>query len=140
MVNEKTVSNTTLPARPRLRLSLRAILTIVTLPTVVSAAALVHLPRYYTATRNIDDTVRALDRQVTQQGTKELERLRSDARATVEALRTIMFQRAVTSTDETKRKFLFLAHLQWHNSLDWVSFGFPNGNFFRAHKTADSGI
>ena len=134
------MSNITSPARPRLRLSPRAILTIVTLLTVVSTAALVHLPWYYTATRNIDDTVRALERQISQQVTKELERLLSGARATVEALRTIMFQRVVASTDEAKREFLFLAHLQSHDSLDWVSFGFPNGNFFGAHKTADSGI
>jgi adenylate cyclase len=124
----------------RLSLSLRAILAGVTLVTVLSTAAIVHLSWYYTATHNIDDTVQSLDRQISQHVTNELERLLLNAQATAEALRTIMFQRVVASTDKAKREFLFLAHLQSHNSLAWVSFGFPNGDFFGAHKKSDGGV
>ncbi|MEM7407195.1 MAG: adenylate/guanylate cyclase domain-containing protein [Pseudomonadota bacterium] len=115
-------------------------LTVATLLTVLVTAALVYVPWHYTATRNIDDTVQALDRQISQQVTTEIEQLLGDARATVEALRTVLFQRVVSATDAAKREFLFLAHLQSQDSVAWVSFGFPNGDFFGAHKPPDGGV
>lgn len=115
-------------------------LTVATLLTVLLTAALVYVPWHYTATRNIDDTVQALDRQIAQQVTTEIEQLLGDARATVEALRTVLFQRVVSATDAAKREFLFLAHLQSQDSVAWVSFGFPNGDFFGAHKPPEGGV
>ena len=52
----------------------------------------------------------------------------------------MLFRRVIRTTDAAKREFLFLAHLQSHESLSWVSFGFPNGDLFAARKTADGAV
>src|SRR5260370_35722113 len=39
-----------------------------------------------------------------------------------------------------KREFLFLSLLRSQPSLSWISLGFPNGNFFGAHKVSDDEI
>lgn len=120
--------------------SLRLILGLVTLVTVLTTAGLIHIPWQYTATRNVEDTIRALDRQISAQVTHEINTLFTNARSTVEAVRTVLFQRVIRTTDAAKREFLFLAHLQSHESLSWVSFGFPNGDLFAARKTADGAV
>lgn len=124
----------------RLQVGLGTLLATVTLLTVLVTAALVYVPWYLTATRNISDTVRELDRQISSQVASEIERLFSSAQSSVQALRTVLFQRVISSTDAAKREFLFLAHLESDPSLTWVSFGFPNGDFFGAYKPRDGGV
>ena len=123
------MSDTAVTRTRRLQVGLRTLLGTVTLLTVLVTAALVYVPWYLTATRNIGDTVRALDRQISAQVASEIERLFSSAQGSVQALRTVLFQRVISSTDAAKREFLFLAHLESDPSLTWVSFGFPNGDF-----------
>ena len=100
-----------------MQLGLGTLLSTVTLLTVLITAALVYLPRYLTATRNISDTVCELDRQISSQVASEIERLFLSAQGSVQALRTVLFQRVISSTDAAKREFLFLAHLESDPSL-----------------------
>src|SRR5262249_8865516 len=54
-----------------------------------------------------------------------------------QSLYSILKQGAISATDEAKREFVFLSLLQSQPSVSWVSFGFPNGNFFGAQKEGD---
>jgi adenylate cyclase len=62
------------------------------------------------------------------------------ARATLGALHTVLAERVIEATDPAKREFLFLAHLQAHRHLTWVSVGFEDGVLFGARRAPDGEI
>lgn len=116
------------------RPSLKLMLALLVLLTVLGTATLVHLPWFFTARASIGDTVTALNAQIVDRTTHELQANLANAEAALDALRTILFQRVISVDDVAKREFLFLAYLQSHPSISWVKFGWPDGNFFGAHK------
>ena len=131
------------PAQPPsggLRLGLKSVLTLLVLATVLGTATVVHLPWFFTARASVNDTVSALNAQIVERTTNRLNNNLADAEAALAALRTILFQRVLAMSDVARREFLFLAYLQSHPSMSWVSFGWPNGDFFGAHKVEDDYI
>ena len=46
-------------------------------------------------------------------------------------------QNVLGAREADKREFVFLSQLQSQPSISWVAFGFPNGDFFAAHKLGD---
>ena len=122
------------------RFSLRTIVSALVLVTVAGTAWMVHLPWHYTSMRNVHDTVEALNLQIVDRVTGEVRGNLETAVAALLALRTTLFQRVVAVDDPAKREFLFLAYLQSHPSISWVSFSWPNGDFFGAHKVSDDDV
>ncbi len=121
-------------------LSLRLILALTTLVTVIATAAVVHISWFLTARAGIDQAVQELDREIVARVTREIGEQFSNASANLRALHTILFQRVISSTDAAKREFLFLAHLQSHPNLSWVSVGFPDGTLFGARQGEDGSV
>jgi adenylate cyclase len=131
------------PARgapPRRRLGVRLVLTALVVVVALLTAALVHSTWSVTANRNVRDVVGQLNRQIVSAIGEELTGVLANASAVQEALRTIFFQNVISTTDEAKREFTFLALLQSQPSLSWISFGWPDGHFFGAQKVDDRQI
>jgi len=125
--------------RPK-RLGLRLALAILVSSTVALTALLIHLSWSYTARQNVTDVVTQLNRQIVESIHHEVRGVLDDAWSMQEAVRSIFFQGTISTTDESKREFLFLSLLRSQPSLSWISLGFPNGDFFGAHKVSDDEI
>ena len=119
---------------PGFGLGLKTVLALLVLLTVLGTAAVVHVPWYYTSRASVRDTVAALNEQIVERTSNEVRKILADADGALGALRTMLFQRVVSMDDAARREFLFLAHLQAHPSMSWVTFGWPSGDFFGAHK------
>jgi adenylate cyclase len=127
--------------RPRQkRLGLRVALALLVSTTVALTALLIHLSWSYTARQNVADVVTQLNRQIVDSIHHEVRGVLDDAWSMQEAVRSIFFQGTIRTSDESKREFLFLSLLRSQPSLSWISLGFPDGNFFGAHKVSDDEI
>lgn len=62
------------------------------------------------------------------------------AEAAWAAVRTIFIQNVVETRQADKREFVFLSQLQSQPNISWITFGWPDGNFFAAHRLGDSGL
>ena len=122
------------------RLGIRFVLTTLVVVIGILTAVLVHATWSVTANRNVRDVVGQLNRQIVSAIGEELTGVLASASAVQEALRTIFFQNVISTTDEAKREFTFLALLQSQPSLSWISFGWPDGHFFGAQKVDDRHI
>jgi adenylate cyclase len=122
------------------RPSLGAVLTATLLVAVLATAAFVHFSWSAIARGNVRDLVDQLNDRIAASIRQEVGDVIADAGAAQEALRTIFFQNVIKTNDEAKREFVFLALLQSQPSLSWISFGWPDGNFFGAQKVGDDRI
>ncbi|MFO1058214.1 MAG: adenylate/guanylate cyclase domain-containing protein [Dongiaceae bacterium] len=127
------------PARRR-RFGLRLALTLLVVLSVALTAALIHVTWSWTARRNVADVASQLNAQIVDSVRHELRATLDGAWSVQQSLLSIMTQEAIKPTDEAKREFVFLALLQSQPSVSWVSFGFPDGNFFGAQKEGDDRI
>lgn len=62
------------------------------------------------------------------------------AEAAWAAVRTIFIQNVIETRQADKREFVFLSQLQSQPNISWITFGWPDGNFFAAHRLGDSGL
>jgi len=62
------------------------------------------------------------------------------AEAAWAAVRTIFVQSVIETRQADKREFVFLSQLQAQPNISWITFGWPNGNFFASHRLGDSGL
>ena len=90
---------------------------------VLSTAGLVHLVWQRTASRNIDKVVASLDAQSASAVRTDLTTTLSVAEATVETVRSILFQGVISAGDEVKREYLFLSLLRSQPAIGWIGFG-----------------
>jgi adenylate cyclase len=128
------------PRPARRRLGLRLALTALVVLSVALTAALIHVTWSWTARRNVADVASQLNAQIVDSVRHELRATLDGAWSVQQSLYSILKQGAIKPTDEAKREFVFLALLESQPSVSWVSFGFPNGNFFGAQKEGDDRI
>ena len=62
------------------------------------------------------------------------------AEAAWAAVRTIFIQDVIQTRQADKREFVFLSQIQAQPNISWITFGWPDGNFFAAHRLGDSGL
>ncbi|WP_425082327.1 adenylate/guanylate cyclase domain-containing protein [Ruegeria arenilitoris] len=62
------------------------------------------------------------------------------AEAAWAAVRTIFVQNVIQTQQADKREFVFLSQLQAQPNISWITFGWPDGDFFAAHRLGDSGL
>lgn len=122
------------------RPSLGGVLTATLLVAVLLTAGFIHFSWSTIARGNVRDLVDQLNDRIAASIKQEVGDVIADAGAAQEALRTIFFQNVIKTGDEAKREFVFLALLQSQPNLSWISFGWPDGNFFGAQKLGDDKI
>jgi adenylate cyclase len=120
-----------------MRIGIRLAISSLVLASIIVSAIGVHLLWWRTAEANSRTLAATIDEQIVSAVRKELNTITTQATAAHTAIRTLFVQNVLGAREADKREFVFLSQLQSQPSISWVAFGFPNGDFFAAHKLGD---
>ncbi len=120
-----------------MRIGIRLAISSLVLASILVSAIGVHLLWWRTAEANSRELAATIDEQIVSAVRKELNTITTQATAAHTAIRTLFVQNVLGAREADKREFVFLSQLQSQPSISWVAFGFPNGDFFAAHKLGD---
>src|SRR6516165_1562888 len=123
-----------------MQIGIRLAVTGLVLASIVISAIGVHLLWWRTAERNSHALAATINEQIVSAVGKELETITTQAGAAHTAIRTLFVQNVLGTREADKREFVFLSQLQSQPAISWVAFGWPNGDFFAAHKLGDLGL
>src|SRR6266481_1024672 len=123
-----------------MRIGIRLTITSLVLASILVSAIGVHILWWRTAEANSHALADTINRQIVATVEKELTTITSEARAAHTAIRTLFVQHVLDTREADKREFVFLSQLQSQQDISWVAFGWPNGEFFAAHKLGDLGL
>ena len=119
------------------RIGVRLALTALVLGAIAISTAAVYGLWWQTATADSRQLVQAINRQIVSAVQKELDQNIAAAEGAYGAVRTIFLQNVIETRQADKREFVFLSQLQAQPLISWVVFGWPNGDFFAAHKLGE---
>ncbi len=120
-----------------MKIGIRLTISSLVLASIVVSASIVHTLWWRVADANSRALAATINQQIVAAVEKELDSLVVEARAAHAAIRTLFLQNVLETREADKREFVFLAQLQAHPALSWISFGWPDGSFFAAHKLGD---
>jgi adenylate cyclase len=120
-----------------MRIGIRLAISSLVLASILISAIGVHLLWWRTAEANSRELAATIDEQIVSAVRKELNTITTQATAAHTAISTLFVQNVLGAREADKREFVFLSQLQSQPSISWVAFGFPNGDFFAAHKLGD---
>src|SRR3954454_20979792 len=121
-----------------MRIGIRLTISGLVLASIMVSAIGVHLLWWRTAEANSHALADTINRQIVSTVEKELTTITTEARAAHTAIRTLFLQNVLETTEADKREFVFLSQMQAQPTVSWVAFGWPNGNFFGAHKLGNT--
>ncbi len=120
-----------------MRIGVRLALTAFVVISIVVTAVIVHALWWRTAQDNSRQLASTINAQIVSAVEGEIQQIATQARSAYWAIRTL-FQNAVLETRQAdKREFVFLSQLQAQPSVSWIALGWPDGDFFAAHKLGD---
>ena len=119
------------------RIGVRLALTALVLGAIAISTAAVYALWARTAMNNSRLLVQTINREIVSAVQKELAQSIAAAEGSYGAVRTIFLQNVIETREADKREFVFLAQLQAEPSVSWVAFGWPDGDFFAAHKLGE---
>ena len=123
-----------------MRIGIRLAISALVLTSILVSAIGVHLLWWRTAEMNSHALAATIDEQIVAAVQKELSTITTEARAAHTAIRTLFVQNVLETREADKREFVFLSQLQSQQNISWVAFGWPDGDFFAAHKLGDLGL
>src|SRR5579863_1337280 len=123
-----------------MRIGIRLAISGLVLASIIVSAIGVHVLWWRTAEANSHTLAATINAQIVSAVQKELTAITTQARAAHTAIRTLFLQNVLETREADKREFVFLSQLQSQQSISWVAFGWPNGDFFAAHKLGDLGL
>jgi adenylate cyclase len=123
-----------------MRIGIRLALSAVVLGCIGLSALAVHGLWHRTADSNSRDLARTLNQQIASAVKSELNVRIASAEAAFAALRTILVENVIDTREADKRQFVFLSQIQAQPTLSWISFGWPDGAFFGAHRLSDENL
>jgi len=123
-----------------MRVGIRLAVTGLVLAAIIISAIAVHLLWWRTAEQNSHELAATINEQIVSAVRKELETITTQAQAAHSAIRTLFVQNVLGTREADKREFVFLSQLQAQPVISWVAFGWPDGDFFAAHKLGDLGL
>src|SRR6185437_12833615 len=123
-----------------MRIGIRLAVTGLVLAAIIISAIAVHLLWWRTAEQNSHTLAATINEQIVSAVRKELETITTQAQAAHSAIRTLFVQNVLGTGEADKREFVFLSQLQAQPVISWVAFGWPDGDFFAAHKLGDLGL
>ena len=123
-----------------MRVGIRLAVTGLVLAAIIISAIAVHLLWWRTAEQNSHTLAATINEQIVSAVRKEIETITTQAQAAHSAIRTLFVQNVLGTREADKREFVFLSQLQAQPVISWVAFGWPDGDFFAAHKLGDLGL
>ena len=123
-----------------MRIGVRFAVSGLVLASIIVSAAGVHLLWWRTAQQISQTLANTINDQIVSAVGDELQSITSEAKSAYAAVRTLLVENVVDTSDAGKRQFMFLSQLQAQPTISWVAFGFPDGSFSAAHKLGESAI
>ena len=123
-----------------MRIRIRVAISSLVLASIIVSAVGVHVLWWRTAETNSHELAATINDQIVAAVGKELATITTQASAAHTAIRTLFVQNVLGTREADKREFVFLSQLQSQPGISWVAFGWPNGDFFAAHKLGDLGL
>jgi adenylate cyclase len=123
-----------------MRIRIRVAISSLVLASIIVSAIGVHVLWWRTAETNSHELAATINDQIVAAVGKELATITTQASAAHTAIRTLFVQNVLGTREADKREFVFLSQLQSQPGISWVAFGWPNGDFFAAHKLGDLGL
>lgn len=119
-----------LPAIKRKTIGLKTSLAGVILLTVSITAAVIHIPWSLTSRKNITNIVNQLNQEIVRGVNDEVEKLFSDTISTQNTIQEMLETNIIDIDDKKERTAFYLTFLKANPHISWISFGYPNGDFF----------
>lgn len=120
-----------------MRIGVRLALTIFVVISIAVTAAIVQALWWRTATGNSRELASTINAQIVSAVNDEIDEIATQGRSAYGAIRTLFINTVLRTREADKREFVFLSQLQAHPSVSWIAFGWPDGDFFAAHKLGD---
>lgn len=128
------------PSAKTLTVSIGLAVSALVLTAILLTAAASSLLWWRTAESISRQLASTINEQIVAAVRKEVSSMVDEARAAHAAIRTLFLQNVLDTREADKREFVFLSQLQSQATISWVSFGWPDGSFFAAHKLGDHGL
>lgn len=119
------------------RIGVRLATTGLVLASILLTAGGVHALWWRTAQANSRQLASTINAQIVSAVEKEIASIDTQARSAFSSIRTLFYQNVLDTREADKREFVFLSQLQAQPTVSWIAFGWPDGNFFAAHKLGD---
>jgi adenylate cyclase len=123
-----------------MRIGVRFAVSGLVLTSIIVSAAGVHLLWWRGAQQVSQTLANTINDQIVSAVGDEMQSITSEARSAFAAVRTLLIEKVIDTSDASKRQFVFLSQLQAQPTISWVAFGFPDGSFSAAHKLGDSAV
>src|SRR3954470_14454951 len=123
-----------------MRLGIRTAISALVLTSIAVSAVGVHLLWWRTANQVSQTLADTINDQIVAAVADQLQSITTEARSASIAVRALITEKVLDIRDEKRRKFVFLSQLQAQPTISWVAFGWPDGEFFAAHKLGDNAV
>ena len=123
-----------------MRIGVRSAISALVLTSIAVSAVGVHLLWWRTATQVSQTLADTINDQIVAGVADQLQSITTEARSASIAVRALITEKVLDIQDEKRRKFVFLSQLQAQPTISWVAFGWPDGEFFAAHKLGDNAV
>ncbi len=120
-----------------MRIGVRLALTAFVLVSIAVTAVIVHLLWWRTAQENTRELASTINAQIVEAVEDEIQDVATQGRSAYWAIRTLFQNNVLQTREADKREFVFLSQLQAQPSVSWIALGWPDGDFFAAHKLGD---
>lgn len=123
-----------LPAIRRKTIGLKTSLAGVILLTVSITAAVIHIPWALTSRKNIANIVNQLNQEIVRGVNDEVDKLFSDTVSTQNMIQEMFEKNVINIEDKEQRSAFYFTFLKSNPNISWISFGYPNGDFFGTQR------
>lgn len=118
----------------RLQFSLACILTF----SVFATAAIIQIPWYAISKKNISDVVLNLNREIVNGIAGQIGNLFENTVSSLGTIKEILNKDLISPKERERLGRLYMTYLMSNKSFSWVSFGWPNGDFFGVQRESKS--
>src|SRR5215468_6854276 len=123
-----------------MRIGVRSAISALVLTSIVVSAIVVHLLWWRTANQVSQTLADTINDQIVSAVGDQLQSITTEARSASIAVRALLTEKVLDINDAKRRKFVFLSQLQAQPTISWVAFGWPDGEFYAAHKLGDNAV
>jgi hypothetical protein len=126
--------------KKRFSIKLGVGLTVVIVMSVFVTAMLVYVPWMMTSSKNVENMVEQLNSEIIRGVTQVVDSFFQTAIVTQNTIYDAFSNEVVDVDDKQQREQFYFCFLRAHENFSWVSFGFPNGDFFGAQRESEKSL
>ncbi|MFC3133397.1 adenylate/guanylate cyclase domain-containing protein [Microbaculum marinum] len=120
-----------------MRIGVRLALTAFVVVSIAVTAVIVNALWWRAAQTSSRQLAATINAQIVSAVEDEIQDIATQGRSAYWAIRTLFYNSVLGTREADKREFVFLSQLQAQPSISWIALGWPDGDFFAAHKLGD---